>query len=116
MKNLLKEIAKVCESDEELPKEKIDSIYEIVMRGLGKDKEIPSSIDMLKIAKKIIKKERLNITKLKINKHGNFQFLVHVRSGCYGDWCDLEILSPFIFYHKIIKPNLKSIGVEATKK
>jgi hypothetical protein len=106
MKKFLKEIVKACESDE-LPKNKVDMIYEIALKGLGKDLEIPSSAKLLEMAKVIIKKERLSITKLKINKNGDFEFLVHVSAGCHGDWYDKEILSPFLFYNKIVKPNLK---------
>lgn len=70
------------------------------------DKDIPSSRELLKIAKKIIKEKNLSISKLKLNKAGDFEFLVYFSDGCNGDWCDRETLSPFMFHEKVIKPNL----------
>lgn len=104
-KEILEKISEICISDE-LPKDKVDEIYEIVIKGLGKDKGIPDSQELLKLAKKVIKKENLSISKLKINKHGNFEFLVYYSDGCNGDWWDKEELSPFLFHEKVIKPNL----------
>jgi len=105
-KEILEKISGICTSDE-LAKNKVDEIYEIVIKGLGKDKGIPDSQELLKLGKKIIKKENLSINKLKINKDGNFEFLVYFSDGCNGDWCDREILSPCLFHEKGIKPNLK---------
>jgi hypothetical protein len=103
----LEKIAEICES-EELTKQKIDDIYETVINALGRNKGIPKNQEMLSMAKKIIKKEKLNITRLKLNSLGNFEFLVYFSAGCYGDWTEREVLSPYIFYQRIIKPYLSN--------
>lgn len=106
MRKILEEILEICNSDE-LHKTKVDMIYELSMKGLGIDQEIPTSQELLKMGKMIIRKEKLSISNLKINKDGDFEFLVYVSSGCHGDWCDWEVLSPFLFYQKIVKPYQK---------
>jgi hypothetical protein len=105
-KNILETIEGICLSDE-LTDSKVNMIYEIIGKELGRDKGIPTNDEMFKLAKKIIKKENLNITKLKLSKDGNFKFLVYHNYGCHGDWSDEVILTPFMFYKKVIKPNLK---------
>lgn len=102
-KNILKTLEGICVSDN-LAKHKVDMIYDIIAKELGKDKEIPSNSEMMKLAKKIIKKKNLSISKLKLNKDGNFQFLVYFSDGCNGDWWDEETLTPFMFHEKVIKP------------
>lgn len=102
---VLKNILNVCVSDE-LHKNKVDEILEITMKALGMDKDTPSSNELLKVGKQLIKKQKLSISKLKINKDGNFEFLVYYSAGCGGDWWDKEVLSPFMFHEKVIKPNL----------
>jgi hypothetical protein len=105
-KNILETIEGICLSDE-LTESKVNMIYEIIGKELGRDKGIPTNDEMLNLAKKIIKKNNLSISKLRLNKEGNFEFIVYYSDGCNGDWCDRETLTPLMFHEKVIKPNLK---------
>ena len=102
---ILEKIAEICTSDK-LHNRKIDEIYEIVIKVLEKDKKIPDNQKLLKMGRKIIKEKNLSISKLKLDKYGDFEFLVYYSAGCNGDWWDKEVLSPFMFHEKVVKPNL----------
>lgn len=83
---------------------KVDRMYELIFKELNPRFKIPEIPELLKIGKKI-SRQLPHISKLKLTDDGRFQFLVQHNAGCYGNWCDIVTMSPFIFYVKFIAKN-----------
>lgn len=75
--------------------------------GLALKQVIDSPLDseqLLKEAKRIIKKHNLSITSIKLLESGEFELVKHISASPYGDWNETEILNPELLYFKLIKP------------
>jgi hypothetical protein len=81
---------------------KLNMILDLALKQV-----IDSPLDseqLLKEAKRVIKKHNLSVTSIKLLESGNFELKVYVNAGCHGDWTNTEILSPELLYFKLIKP------------